>query len=307
MGFQLTINDEIKCNIFTNIFKNIKQFSADINLYFEEERFYTQFIDTGHISLVELNLKNTWFDEYECSETLEPMGINTEIIGKILRCRNKNDSIHISFNEENEDILNLSFIPKNSDNTSIKKQFEIPIMEIETDLLKIPEASTGQADIKMDSSLLSTLVSELEIFGNEIDININEDEIVLETKGDNGKYKINIDIEKIDEFSLDEDLKLNLSFSLKYIIMIMNFSKISRKVYFTLNEDNPIMFQYDLSKKGENTINNNENSDDINDDNNSVSNVDKNSEYNSENEEEINEELEKDNYIRFFLAPKFKN
>ncbi len=279
MSFSIKINDETKNETFFNVFKNIKAFTQSININIQKTHLYIQFLDVNHICLGELLLDEDWFSEYNCMEHVT-IGINNELFTKILKCRRKNDIMEIIYNtEENPDIIGIHFY-SNTDNT-INKNYEMPLMDIDNDLLDIPKASQGQADIKMESSMLSSIISELYSFGQDVTIKINEENIVMETQEDGGKCNIHIDIEKIEMFSIDENTEISLSYSLKYIHMIMAFSKVSNKIYFTLGEESPMMFQYTFDD------------------------IEINDEKNDESESEI--EIEHKNYMRLFLAPKYND
>lgn len=290
MSFLLKIDCEEKSDIFSNIFKNIKNFTTDVNINIQTDKFYTQFLDTNHICLGELELESGWFSEYDCDEDIT-LGINSEILTKILKCRGKNDNIEVKYNtNENPDVLQISFFSEV--NKTLTKNYELPLMEIDTELIDIPKASQGQADIKMDTTLLSSLISELSSFGQDVSIKVTEENIIMETKEDGGKCKINIDIEKIEMFSIDEDTELDLCYSLKYISMIMGFSKVAKKIYFTLGEETPMMFQYSFdeesSKDDGDTSKEEQNNDDGDND-------------------DGEEEFQSKSYIRMFLAPKYND
>jgi proliferating cell nuclear antigen PCNA len=278
MSFSIKLDTNDKNETFFNIFKNIKPFTQNININIQKTHFYIQFLDINHICLGELFLDASWFSEYNCIEDIT-IGINSDVFTKILKCRRKNDIMEIIYNTQtNADVIGLHFY-SNVDNT-IHKNYEMPLLDLDNELLDIPKASQGQADIKMDSTMLSTIITELYSFGQDVTIKINEESIVMETQEDGEKCDIHIDIEKIDMFSIDEDTELSLSYSLKYIHMIMAFSKVSNKIYFTLGEHNPIMFQYTFDKENE-----------------------KNEK--SETDDSDNEiEIEDKNYMRLFLAPK---
>ena len=57
MNIQIT--DTTKCEILTSIFQNMKLFSNDINIMLELERMFIQSMDSGHVSIIELNIPNT--------------------------------------------------------------------------------------------------------------------------------------------------------------------------------------------------------------------------------------------------------
>ena len=55
------INDKRKCELFINIFNNLKKFTDTISLIFDEERLYIQGMDASHVCIYELSLDKSWF------------------------------------------------------------------------------------------------------------------------------------------------------------------------------------------------------------------------------------------------------
>ena len=96
---KIVISDENKKNIFTSIFKHLKVFGVNFNLTFDTNRLYIQGLDTSRISLFELVLVNSWFDEYEINTSVT-VGLNIEILFKILNMRRDNQIIHIYLDDE---------------------------------------------------------------------------------------------------------------------------------------------------------------------------------------------------------------
>ena len=73
--------------------------------------------------------------------------------------------------------------PKPSVNRGVK-EFKIPLMDIDAELLEIPEAEFS-ADIEMISSQFGELVNQLSIFGSEFEIKCS-DNIIITGNGENG-------------------------------------------------------------------------------------------------------------------------
>lgn len=322
MSIHIEIQNKEKVNHFSEIFKNIKAFSKSVNIYFEASRMYFQLIDESQICLTELELQKTWFDIYNCDEDIPALSINTDILSKILKCNTENDKIEIRYNlDENEDVLYMSFVPQdeadilepqdNEEETKGKKKgkakskakkqpkktkqpskdFEIPLMDVETTLLDIPD-SQGQADIKVSTTLFTTLVKEISQFSDYVKFEVSEDEIQMMSDGEYGAYKVRINIEDVDEFAIEENTTLSVSFLLKYFQMICGgFSKLSKYIRLSISNNVPMEFYYDLDEKEDETM---------------TTNSGVESDVEDEDEEEEEDEEPK-NKIRFFLAPKMED
>ena len=122
---KFTIQDKQKCSHFIQLLQNMKAFSEHVLLQFDSERLYVQGMDSSHVSVYELKLNSSWFDEYDVTESVE-IGINITLIHKILNTRNDDHSIHMT---QNNDSLQVEF--KTDSPKGFDKFFEIPIFDID--------------------------------------------------------------------------------------------------------------------------------------------------------------------------------
>ena len=90
----IKINDQSKCEVFHIIFQNMKLYSESVNVMFKTDRVFIQTMDASHISIFELNIPSSWFDEYSVQKDVV-LGINTGLMFKILSTREKSQNIHI--------------------------------------------------------------------------------------------------------------------------------------------------------------------------------------------------------------------
>lgn len=277
---KLNINDNNKISIFSTIFKQLKNFTSDINIHFYNDKFYIQFLDNNHICLCETVLNKSWFDHYNVKNT-ETIGLNTDILQKIIKCKDDNDFIEFNYHNE-DDRFHITFNNMDEQN-SIQKSFDVPLVDLNSELLSIPNNNDSQTDIKMSSNIFFHLINELALFSDTLTLDINEEEIVMNSNGDSGKYSINVDIDKIEEFSIDEGAVINASFSIRYFTLISSLSKISQFVNLSIGEDCPMVIMFNL------------------DENENINNNDSDTE--SETSNDDNNDLPT-NYVRFFLAPK---
>ena len=67
---KVVLNEKDKVSKFACIFKHLKQFSSDINMYFSENGLYTQGMDGAHVCLFELSLRSDWFSSFDVEKIL---------------------------------------------------------------------------------------------------------------------------------------------------------------------------------------------------------------------------------------------
>jgi len=266
---KLVITDSRKVSQFSSILKNLKNFSLDIEIHVDGERLYAQGMDSSHCCLFELELLSDWFSEYECEKTVR-LGVNCELLAKIFNCMSDNQNIQLDHTKDTDSLF-ITLSPKEGE-SGIVKEFKLPLMNIEAQLMEIPDADYT-ADINMISNDFTALVNQLGMFGNEIQVRCS-DEIRFTGKGEVGSMDAVIKEEDILYYAIEEDEKLDLNFSSSYINMMVVFGKLNKKVQIHLSDDMPMKIQY-----GMDTFMDKDDDDDDEDD------TDK-------------------NYIRFFLAPK---
>ena len=244
---KLEIEDIKKTEYFVNIFKYLSQISKNVNIYFMKEKMFIQTMDDHHVCMFELYLQKEWFSAYEITDTDDPkIGINTEIMSIILKCKEKNHKIILSY-EGSSDILDINFT---GDEDNIDKEFSMPLMVIDTDIQHFPVDVEWNADFEIKSSLFQKLTTELSLFNDDVIIQCNEETISLSAQSlINGKYTVKIDVNDLESYSIDENMKLNISYSLKYFTYISNFSNLCDSIYINVSDELPLKVNCYLGDK----------------------------------------------------------
>ena len=86
---KIVITSPLKVRKITKIFHYLKDLSTDININCSSDGLYAQGMDSAHVSLFEINLQQSWFDEYECEKD-DIIGINCELFYKVISCIDDN-------------------------------------------------------------------------------------------------------------------------------------------------------------------------------------------------------------------------
>ena len=87
----------------------------------------------------------------------------------------------------------------------VDKMFEIPLMDIDTEQLGIPDADYS-ADIVINSNDFHHMLSQLNHFGSKLKFKLGyDDNIYIRTEGDLGKMQVRIKDEDIVEYVLEEE------------------------------------------------------------------------------------------------------
>ena len=83
---EIIINNPNHGLIFATLFQHMKLFTENMNIHFNPEGIYIQAMDNSHVSILEINLPNHWFDKYDVNDSVI-IGINTTILFKVLNKR----------------------------------------------------------------------------------------------------------------------------------------------------------------------------------------------------------------------------
>ena len=236
---QFTIRDEQTASKFSFLLQNLKIFAETINFVFQPGYLYIQSMDKAHVMLFEINLEKSSFDEYDVAENVT-IGLNTNILSKLLSIREKGHSIH--FSKSKSDTIDISF---HSDDKNIyNKDFTIPLVDIDYEQMQIPK-SEDTAEFALPSLKFHNIIQQLKLFGENGSIYCDEQVIKLGSNSlDSGNMEVNIDINDISEYSIDEGAKVELSFTLLYLSNISLFNKLSKEIHIYLIENNPIRITY---------------------------------------------------------------
>jgi proliferating cell nuclear antigen len=241
----ITISEPNKAELFTSVFKEIKLFTNDVNIMFESERMYIQSMDTSRVMLFEIVFSKEWFDKYEQTVS-SSLGISSILLAKVLGTRDKHQTIDIQYDNDsdnNSDKLSLQF--QSNIRGEFTKHFEIPLMDIESDTLNIPETDYS-VEIVMDSDSFMKLMNQFKDFGENLDIQINQDKLLFCAKnGETEKMSVEIKTDDVDSFCIDEDVgTIQLCFSMKYLQNISKYGKISKKIELKIVESQPMKITY---------------------------------------------------------------
>jgi len=233
-----------KKDLFISIFHLLKNCSTSINAIIDKQFFHIQGMDKSHICLFDVVLQNSWFEEYNVSQNTN-ICFDTNTFFSIISMKCDNNELFMKMTDTNNDSLYISF----ASNTSHKKMIKLPLLEYEYD-----EMNINTVDYDAEFSLLSKQVTdhfnELEHFGDDIAIRCSENEIQFNTKSVKGEMGISIPIDDLTQYSIVENEKITLTYSISYINKMCISNKLSKEILFFLSNDCPMKIKYDLGIDG---------------------------------------------------------
>jgi DNA polymerase III sliding clamp (beta) subunit (PCNA family) len=269
----IVLKNSHKADSFTSLFQNIKLFTDHVNILFEKDRVYVQSMDSSRVSIFEINIPSAWFDVYEHTHpTAITIGISSSLFYKVMNTRDKNQELNIVYNDTDTDKLFINFtcgravvntitqtestkegqkepvVRETSVKSVFDKHFELPLMDIECDLMNIPEEDS-QAEFTVPSGTFSSLINQLGLFGDTLEIDCSEEKIMLHSVStDQGKMAVEMKIDDLTEYAINEGETMHISFSLKILHNICLYNKLSKDVVVHLTTNFPMKIVYDLGE-----------------------------------------------------------
>ena len=117
-------------------------------------------MDSSHVSLCALQLRTDGFDHYRCDKNIS-LGLNTPNLSKILKCAGNDDVITLK-SEEETDSLTMHFESPNQDRVS---EFELKLMDIESEHLGIPETEY-KCNVRLPAGEFQRIIRDLGVLGD---------------------------------------------------------------------------------------------------------------------------------------------
>ena len=244
---RLTIENKGKQEIFVALFQLLKNWSSHINMHFELDRLFIQSMDKSHVCLADIEIKNIWFTEYNCSKN-NKISVDSTHFAILMNYGLKHDKIELIFEDENDpDKIYINFLnaKEKEKKGSFDHFFELNLIDSDEDGLEIPEVEYD-VDFTIESKKLVELLSELNTFGQNLNIKCNENVVELNASGECSKLKVNIPIDDLNEYAIAEGDELNISFSLNHLCKMCATMKLSTTIDVSLSSEYPMALKYNL-------------------------------------------------------------
>lgn len=235
-----------KAEMFKIMMDQLAAINSQINIHFRtDEGFYVQCMDQSQASLCDIKLHPDWFDNYEFEKEVV-VGINLEILNKIMACRGKSQTLTMMVGQE-EETDKIEIIMDEGKSPDVDKAFEMNTYFFEGELLEIPDVE-ADIDITVNSSLITNAIEQIAIFGETLQFQCHDDGITLVSK-ENKLFTTMTTMIKMDDVesysTADEDH--TEEFTMSYFVKMCGFGKVVGKaetVDIKIQKDAPIMLKY---------------------------------------------------------------
>lgn len=248
---EFTLSNLAKADIFSGIFHQIKTFSENINIQFDKTGLFVQTMDHSRVAIMEIRLPIEWFDTYVIENDASiVIGVNSGILFKILNARDKQQTVKIVYDSGSTDTLSVYFSSEGKGN--FDKSFEVPLIDLEMEFMQIPEIDY-QAEFSLPAGTFASIVNQLKMFGESMDITCSEERIALNAYSqDCGKMTVEIGVDDLTEFSINEGEQIDMSFSLNYLHNICLYNRLSKEIEIKICDQYPLFIRYHLDEQYKN-------------------------------------------------------
>lgn len=253
---RLTITDKTKKDIFVTLFLCLKNFTNSVHIVFKSTHIHLQGMDKSHVCLYDIKVAAEWFTQYEFISVGEGVGVgegggdvsaisvNTATIHNVLSISQEHQTLVMHYQGDPEK-LHIDFINDLQLKGEFSRFFEIPLIELDLQLLEIPLVEYD-AEFSVSAKKMHEITSQLSLFGETMNVFCSEEVINISATGDAGKMMINIPIDDLNEFSISEGQEFKLNYSLNYVHKMCITTKLSQEISLGISETFPMKISYNI-------------------------------------------------------------
>merc|ERR1712013_362994 len=162
----------------------IKDLCKDVNFDCSEKGLQVQSMDSSHVALVSLLLRESAFAEFKCDRPTS-LGMNVDSLSKIFKMCGPNDSLKLRWQNDAD---TLNFQCESSDDDRIA-DFDLKLMQIESEHMEIPEQHY-KVVAKLPSSEFQKICRDLKEFGETMSVKATKEGITFSVQDDVGSGNV---------------------------------------------------------------------------------------------------------------------
>jgi len=233
--------------LLKKILEAVKDLVENANFDCSSAGIQLQAMDSSHVSLVSLLLRQDGFEHYRCDRNLT-LGINLASMTKILKCAANDDQVTIKADDNGD---NVTFLFENSKQDKIS-EFELKLMTIDGEHLGIPDTEY-KAQIKMSASEFQRICRDLAVMGDTVLISATKEGVKFSVSGEMGNGNVtcrqtgDVDGDK-ESTTIDLQEAVTLTFALRYLNSFARATPLSSHVSLSMSKDVPLVVEYRIEE-----------------------------------------------------------
>ncbi|MEM0212400.1 MAG: proliferating cell nuclear antigen (pcna) [Candidatus Methanomethylicia archaeon] len=235
--FRFSISD---VKVWRNIIDSISELIDEANFVATTNGISLRAMDPSHVAMVEVELPSSFFDEYECSETMN-IGVNLDEFMKILRRGSSSDKLEIEVSSDRK--LKITFSDK------AKRYFSIPLLDLSWEELTSPSIEFNVYS-RLVSEVFEDAIKDASLISDFVKISADKDFLIISASGDRGdvEVKLSEDMGSLIELNVKEPS--SSTYSLNYLEDLVKTSKASEILTLEFSNDMPMKLSFELPNNG---------------------------------------------------------
>jgi hypothetical protein len=89
------------------------------------------------------------------------------------------------------------------------------------------------------------------VFGQDLHVVCNEDNLQFTSNGDSGQLKVEIPTEELTEYAINEGETIDISYSLSHLCKMCSSVKLTPNIIIGISEEYPMLLKYDLGNSSD--------------------------------------------------------
>merc|ERR1712093_247435 len=239
MGAQLQ-----QAALLRKVVEAMKDLCKDVNFDCSEKGIQVQSMDSSHVALVSLLLRECAFVDFKCDRPTS-LGMNVDSLSKVFKICGPNDSLKLKWQHDAD---TLNFQCENSEDDRIA-DFDLKLMQIESEHMEIPEQHY-KVVARLPSGEFQKICRDLKEFGETMQVSASKDGIRFSVQGDVGAGNVMLkprEAEKSeDKVTLTVHEPVTATFALRYLVTFAKAAPLCGTVELGLGPDAPLLVKYDL-------------------------------------------------------------
>jgi len=234
-----------QANLLKKILESIKDLVDNGNFDCSAAGISLQAMDSSHVSLVSMLLRQDGFSHYRCDRN-QTLGINIGSMSKILKCASNDDQVTLRADDNGD---NVTFLFESNNKIS---EFDLKLMTIDSEHLGIPDTEY-KATIKMPAAEFQRICRDLTVLGDTVLISATKEGVKFSVTGELGSGNIMCkqtgEIDKVEECTtIDLQEAVSLTFALRYLNWFTKATPLSGQVTLSMSKDVPLVVEYRIGE-----------------------------------------------------------
>merc|ERR1712174_141656 len=222
----------------------MKDLCKDVNFDCSEKGLQVQSMDSSHVALVSLLLRESAFADFKCDRPTS-LGMNVDSLGKIFKMCGPNDSLKLRW-QNDADTVNFQCESSEEDRIA---DFDLKLMQIESEHMEIPEQHY-KVVARLPSGEFQKICRDLKEFGETMTLTATKEGVKFSVQGDVGSGNVMLkprESEKPEEkVTLTVHEPVTATFALRYLVNFSKAAPLCGAVELGLGPDAPLLVRYNL-------------------------------------------------------------